>query len=557
MPEEEAKPSSTPPRASSSSTRNQTSFFSKLLSGSSTDPGKKSLRATGMGVYITLLAVSIISLLINNYVSYQPTISLLISIVLGFVFYISVHYTPEPKLKILLVIIATSVEVIMFQGLLALLPEWAFKDTLIAIHVFVWVILAVVLFFMGLFDALGSGQVVSKPAWGITILIFAVILTLGFPVLLQNPLLYQQQTHSDYYSIATEQVRSAGTELKKVGSTWGDYFSCLGAVMVSPTSVDHATCLKEKEIIRTCSAQFEDAGEREQCVQDQKSGKKNVQGVADQSRGATKFEFTVDDTYFQTDSFLEGGLPQYQVNVVYTNARKQQIPVTFSCQFEGRTGEPDVNGVIKTPQSVTLRDKLGKVRVACQPENPIHGKYDLIIRGEFTLTTGTDLVRFFVGTKSESERQQEIAAIEKLEGKAISAFSNSVPDPDPAWLSFGIGNVATDPVIVGDAPLEMAVAVENKGKGELVMLNSYSLEDTEFSIPCARSDQQITIPEKKRKLALIQLKRCEVESYPAELQNPPDYERRSFHASMTYTYALTFTKAVEISSEEITGRIVS
>ena len=546
MPKDNSEPVSKP-ASSDPSFNNQRSFYSRLLSSSSP---KNSLKAAGMGVYITLLIVSIISLLINNYVGYQPTISLLISIILGFIFYLSVHYTPEPKLKILMVLIASGIDIVISQGLLGLIPEWALKDTLIAIHVFIWVILAVILFFMGLFDALGSGQQVSKPAWGVAIFVFGIILTLGFPILLQNPLLYQQQTHSEYYDTAKEQVSGAGTQLKKVGSTWGDYFTCLGAVIKSPTSTDHATCLKEQEIQRTCSAQFEDSKEREQCIQEQKSGKKTVQGIADQSRGATKFEFKVDDTYFQTDSFLEDGLPQYQVNMIYTNARQQQIPVTFSCEFKGRTGEPDVTGIIKSQESLTLRDKQGKVRVACQPESPIHGKYDLIVKSEVTLTTSTNLIRFFVGFKSESERQHEIVAIEKLTGKPITVFSNSIPDPGPAWLSFGIGNVATDPIIVGDAPLEMALAVENKGKGEIVSLNSYHLEDAEdFSIPCSRSDQQIVFPENKRKLTLIQLKRCEVENYPSELQNPVDYEQRSFHAAMTYTYAFTFTKAVEISSE--------
>ena len=232
MPEDDVKPVSRSPSANISASGDQGKFFSKLLSGSSSGSfGKKSLQAAGMGVYITLLVISVISLLINNYVEYQPTISLLISIVLAFAFYLSVHYTPEPKLKILMVMVAAGIDIIMSQGLLVLLPEWALKDTLIAIHVFIWVILAVVLFFMGLFDALGSGQSVSKPAWVIAILVFGVILTLGFPVLLQNPLLYQQQTHSDYYNVAQEQVSGAGTQLKKVGSTWGDYFSCLFIVI--------------------------------------------------------------------------------------------------------------------------------------------------------------------------------------------------------------------------------------------------------------------------------------------------------------------------------------
>ncbi len=514
---------------------------------------------SGMGLYILLLILGIVSVIAKKYVGYDPSTSLGISIIIGFIFLISILHSPEREIKVVIVGVAFAIDLSGMFGLMQQMPESTIRTIIITINVFVWLLAGIILFVIGAIDRWGKGEKIGKVGGLIFALIIGLIFFFLLPALWESPLLYQKQTYDDYYSVTQEQLKKVGEEFRETSNTWGDYLGCFSRFLSDPATGDQIACRKEKIIIRYCTENFPDEVEKQECITREKGGKFVVSGTVDPTlKKPTKFWFEIDKEFFPYNSLSGTDTLEYTANIKFENPRRQSIMIEFSCNFTNKRnlrdnflgkivlpeGMKKINGNAENVMEITA--ETDSVPVTCRPPEGkvLKGDYDLYYEAKLVgLETRSRVTRFFISKKAGEEKKNIRETIERIEGSSISLFADSLAPADFARLNFGIGNTAKEPIISSDRGLVIGVGIENLGGGELLSVQWYELLLDGFLADCMRKEN-IEIPAAKKTAKFVGLPGCLVRDYPEELKNPAKHLKREFVAVLVYDYLVRSSKEV-------------
>ncbi|MBI2145975.1 DUF2304 domain-containing protein [Candidatus Woesearchaeota archaeon] len=505
--------------------------------------------SSGMGVYITLIILSVIVLLIKNYIAYDPLISLLISLVLGVFFFIAVHYTPEPGLKISLVLFAFALDFVISQGLLYFIPESEIKNILITIHVFIWVILAVALFIMGVFDRLSTGKHLGAVSWLLLTLVIGFVLFLVFPLFLQNPLAYQQQSHDQYFQIAQQETSKITASLAETKNVWSDFISCTFDQIAQPT-IDRAACLEEKKITRYCRTQVQRDADVDKCIAEQQETKIAVVGISDATiTQPTKAEFVVGD-YFPRKTFYRQGEPlRYPIELKLENPRKLTPQVEVTCHFT--RGDINIPGkVVGTDQGnyqILPREHSSHI-IICEPDGALDGTYDIIYNATLRdLQAKSRLQRAFIGAKENAWKETWIPKIMDAHFPG-SSYLSQAPE-EFARINFAFGNPLENPIIESTENVVLSSTVENVGRGKIIAVKNYELQLPGFSVDDTRClSGSLAVSTSPRSGDNIYLPSCFITALPPELQAPSEYVFKEFEATLSYDYEISTSVPIEVEA---------
>lgn len=541
-------------------------------------PSFPSLRSSGssssanvpaaVGIYIGLIIISIIGLILKNFVAYTPASSLFISIILGMFFFIAIHYTPEAKLKESLVFLTFALDTFT-QFMLGLFPESELKKWVITYHVFAWIILAVVLFLMGVVDTMGAGQSLGKGGWLVTALILGVALFFLFPILIQGPSIFQDESHAEYFNIAKAQVVKVAGTLEETKNVWYDYFSCTFSIIGG--NVKYDSCMDDKRIARYCKNNVEDVTERQHCFQEQKElqAQGSKPGIAGQVSEAIK-QVTIielkEDQFFPKKATDTRTV--YPIPLKVQNPRKQIFTAKVSCDF--KKNKEIIPGIITIGGQdiieVQINSKEQQFLIGCQPSADLNGRYTLdytvLLNG---MQTFSFLKRAFISKEIDAALRDQIVtdnfkAKDKLsQGPAEFALLN---------FKFGSGD-GSAPLVLIDEPITFSFAVEDVGsgafKGEVLKVNNYNfhgLWERGFSVDTKRQGEEDCLQGGEIKVVAAQtkkrepseLKRCFL-TLPSDLSqlHQNQYKVETFVADLNYDYQISKSIPIEITPLEVTN----
>ena len=526
-------------------------FFAGLRDYPSSSPASNagSKVPASIGVYLALMIVAIIGLFLKNWISYSPAASLFISILIFIFFFVAIHYTPEAALKKTLVIITFVLDLFM-QFLLGLFPESEFKSAAITYYVFAWIALSLVLFLMGVFDALGAGQRLPWWAWLLTAFLLGYLLIyILFPFLAQSPLLYQDKTHSDYFNIAKEYLLSTAKSIQETKNTAIDYMGCT----FSATATPYQTCLENQRIKRYCNANFKTAAEQKDCTIKQKEilrqgERPGVAGsVSDAIEKVTEVTLKTDE-YFPKET--TNAQQSYPITLDVKNPREQAFTVRIDCVFkqakQSIPGKISILGLETSEIQITETEK--QVRLECQPAADLKGKYTLEFNAVLSgLQTFSFLKRAFISGEVDPALRKLIETDNFKSGER-----SSLGPEEFALLNFKFGTGSgTEPLVLVEEPVIFSFSVKDIGDGKVLKVNSYDfhgLFERGFSVDeerigdadCLSGGEIMVIEDQTKKREPSELKRC-------FLNLPPDlkelagnsFEVETFVAGMNYDYKIT------------------
>ncbi len=557
-------------KSKTSTPRNYEGFkMPSLPSLRSGGPSPSSKGSTTVGVYILLLIIAIIGLIIKNFVAYTPAISLFISIILGLFFFMAIHYTPEAKLKESLVFLTFALDTFT-QFMLGFFPESELKKWLITYYVFAWVILAVILFLMGVTDALGSGERIGKAGWlGIAVILGAALFFI-FPMIVDGPSIFQDTTHAQYFNLAKAQVAKVAGTLEETKNFWYDYFGCSTEVFSGSLNYDH--CMEGKRITRYCNNNFVSATEQKDCIKQQQDliaqgAKPGVAGsVSDAIKQVTKIEFK-EDQYFPRKATEVRML--YPITLKVDNPRQQIFLAKLSCEFKGYAakGEEKIPGVISIEgqqiSEIQINGKQQQLLVGCQPSADLKGKYTLDYTALLSgMQTFSFLKRAFVSKDIDAPFRTQI---ETDNFKTKDKISQGPAEFALLNFKFGSGD-GSQPLIVAGQPVSFSFAVEDVGngayKGEIVKVNNYNfhgLWERGFNIDqerigdkdCLQGGEIFITPAQTKKREPSELKRCFLQ-LPSDLQTltKNQFKVETFVADLNYDYQITRSITLEVTPLE-------
>lgn len=505
--------------------------------------------SSGMGVYIFLIALSLLGLTAKNFIGYEPTVSLIISIILGVFFLASVHGTPEPKLKEILVAATLGLNLVVELGLLYILPGSGFENITITIYVSSWIILAVVLFFLGLSDALSSGEKLSKATWIILTAVLVAVLMVLYP-LISTSYVFQKMSHAQYFEVAKGELTEVGAEVGKTvkGSAnyWYDYFGC---VSLFGTKTTLEQCLEDKRIARTCA----DSEDKEACIRDQKARKLGIEGFAQGAvseivKKVTKADLRVPEGLFPKKT--SDKKDEFPIDLRIENQRELQgITGEASCIFtkanEEIPGEISITGEEKSSFKVGMEPK--SFRINCRPSKELElgtykVKYKVILHN---LYTPSFLKRAVVNKDLTGE---EIKQIEQDYFMSRDDRSSQAPK-DLARMNFAFGNPDPErkgelnPIIKSDEVVPFVSVFENLGssKNKIIAVNSYSSQTLlergfrvkKGDLDCLDFYGPLEVAVKRDFVH----KSCDLE-LPEDLKNVGKYKIITFRLDFNYDYEL-------------------
>ncbi len=514
-------------------------------------------------LYIFLLFLGGLGLFLKVKVGYHPGLSFIISVVLFFLFLIFVNSTPEAKMKRIFVLATFLMDLFVAQGGLLLLPDSEAKNIFIAIHVFDWIILSLILFVMGVGDALDAGQRLGAVTWTLLIILFGGILYVALPQAAESFLIYQDTTHAEYFNIAKEQLAKVGKTLQETRNTGADYFSC--TFSATSAAVQYNACLEDKRIARYCKNNVETTKEQEECIQQQKElakqgGRPGVAGsVSEAIKEITKVELK-EDEYFpkKTMEVRE----RYPVTLEVKNPRELIFGVHVSCVF--KQSKLEVPGTIfifgQEETEIQVTGKESQIQILCQPTADLKGKYTLEYSAVLSgMQTFSFLKRAFVSKGIDKTVREQIEA-DNFKGKERASQGPA----EFALLNFKFGTGdGTQPLVLVEEPVTFSFSVADiidRSGWQVLKVNSYSfssLLERGFSVDEQKIGDKDCLQGGEIKVSEALTKRRE----PSELKRcflilPPDlkslkgnaFEVETFVADLNYDYKITKS----ISNIEVT-----
>ncbi len=524
----------------------------------------------GIGVYIGLIIISVIFLVLKSYVGYGFGISLFFSIIQGLFFFIVVNIeekSVEKEVKQTLVVVTFCLDTFLAQVLLATWPEGEWKNVFITIHVFAWVVLAIVLFLMGVFDTLGAGGKLGKSGWLVLLTILGAALFFLFPIILQSPIDFQDETHAEYYGIAVTQVGKIGKTLEETKNVWHDYFTCTFGVLGGSYKYD--SCIDDKKIVRYCKNNFVSTTEQQDCIKQQQEilksgGKAGVAGsVSEAIKQVTKVELK-EDQFFPKKATEPRTV--YPIPLKVENPREQIFTAHVSCDF--KKGKETIAGAVsiggQEVAEAQINDRQEQFLIGCQPTADLNGRYTLeytvILSG---MQTFSFLKRAFISKNIDAALRTQVEADNFKSAKEKASQGPA----EFALLNFKFGTgVGTEPLVLVEEPTTFSFAVEDVGtgafKGEVLKVNNYNfhgLWERGFSVDSERIGDADCLQGGEIRLVAAQTKKRE----PSELKRcfltlPPDltqlqkneYKMETFVADMNYDYKITKSIPIEVTPFE-------
>ena len=549
----------------------RSSFPSLRSSGNvgSSNSSSSSKVPAAIGIYIVLIVISIIGLIIKNFVAYTPAVSLFISIILGLFFFIAIHYTPEAKLKEGMVFITFALDTFT-QFMLGLFPESELKKWLITYYVFAWIILAVILFLMGAVDAMGAGERLGKAGWLVLSLILGIALAILFKTVIQSPMNFQDTTHAEYFNLAKAQVVKVAGTLQDTKNFWYDYFGC--SAQIFGGSLNYDSCMENKRITRYCTNNFASATERQDCVKQQQElvkqgGKPGVAGsVSDAIKQVTKIEFKEKQLFPRQ---ADDPRTVYPITLKVENPRQQTFMAKLSCEFKsGFDGKNVVPGVVyivgKQLSEVQIKDKEQEVLVECQPSADLKGKYTLDYTALLSgMQTFSFVKRAFVSKDIDATLRNQV----ETDNFKTNNDKISRGPAEFALLNFKFGSGdGSQPIVLSGQPIAFSFAVEDVGagayKGDIVKINNYNfhgLWERGFNVDqerigdkeCLQGAEISITPAQTKKREPSELKRCFL-LLPTDLETltKDQFKVETFVADLNYDYKITRSIPLEVTPLE-------
>ncbi len=520
----------------------------------------------GMVVYILLIIISVIFLIGKRFIGYGFFTSLSLTIIQALFFLIMINAgekSIEKEVKQTLVVMIFLLDTFLAQVILAAWPDGEWKNIFITIHVFAWVVLAVVLFLMGVFDTLGAGEKLGKPGWLLLLIILGAALFFLFPIIIQSPLAKQDETHAEYYGIAKAQIVKIAGTLEETKNVWYDYFTCTFGVLGG--NYNYNTCIEDKRIVRYCKNNVPGATEQQSCFQEQKrlaqiGGAATVEGtVSDAIKQITKVDLKVDE-FFPKKTTEPRKL--YPVSLAVQNPRQQTFLVSISCLFTQQKN--NLSGVVflngQEQNQVQINEKEQQVIVDCQPPADLKGKYTLSYTATLSgMQTFSFLKRAFISEKIDAALRKQIEADnfktkdKTSQGPAEFALLN---------FKFGTGD-GSAPLVLAEEPVSFSFSVADVGGGEVLKVNSYDfhgLWERGFSADeervgdndCLQGGEIRLIAAQTKKREASELKRCYLNLPPDLGQlNEKEFKVETFVADLNYDYKLTKSIPIEVTPLEV------
>src|SRR3989344_4203101 len=557
------KPKPAMPRESGNYSRPWSSSFPSISKGGPSPRGPATT-----GIYIFLIIISAFGLLARSFVAYSPGKSFAISIILALFFFFGVRNTPEPKVKEGLVALTLGLD-FAAQFVLGTSAGSAFENKLIALYVFAWVILGVILFLMEVLDATGAGERLGKPATAMLILILGTALFFLLPIIIQSPSFFQDLTHAEYFHIAkAELVKVAGT-LDETKNFWYDYVSCSVGILGGDLKYD--PCMNKKRIARYCQANVPVMGgetaeqkkiKQDNCITEQQKllaqgSQPGIAGsVSEAIKQVTKVELK-EDQYFPKKATETKMI--YPLPLKAENPREQIFTPQVSCKFQGYTtkGAEDILGVIsiggQEVDEVQINDKSQEFLIGCQPSTDLKGRYTLdytvVLSG---MQTFSFLKRAFVSKTIDPALRQQV----ETDNFKTKSDKESQGPAEFALFNFKFGTgIGTGPLVLVEEPVAFSFAVKDVGssayKGEVLKINSYNfhgLWERGFNVDaerigekdCLQGGEISIIQAQTKKLEPSELKRCFL-TLPVDLTQlqKNEYKIETFVADLNYDYKIT------------------
>lgn len=500
------------------------SFWKNLLMGSGRVAyrGAKTasqIQVPSLMLYLILIAVAALDIYLKKSIGYEPNISILISLVVAAVFWITCRGNPFYRSLVLTTLI---IDLGLIQLLLRLLPEIGIKETLIALKVFIWLILAIVLFILEFFNHLASGEKPSLFYDLIFIALVAIGIVLLFPQLKEINQL-QSSTHSQYWEIAKKELVVAKEEAKKLKFTLGDYFVCLREVNPERT---YSQCLKEQAIERECGKLEEE--ERKACEL--------------RLKGIPLIESSLDKTMLKTEVKLEANenFPKivYSPKVPFPldfkvfNPKEEKIDLNLNCYF--KKGNKIIAGKIEENQwEIAGSQEVSKTVLCLTEEELPEGYYTLVFEGEIkNLKSTATLKRLFVNKETTKKEEEEL----KKQYFSPAEYKSQAAD-ELVVVSLTMGDHPLNPIIKGSDKVVFLVNLKNNGQGEVTSLNplEFDLKPMKLGSDC----QPLPFEKEffKQKGSIFPYLACYLE-LPSQLKEPEKIVVKEFKAVAHYNYKI-------------------
>tara|TARA_Y100000310_G_C20666423_1_gene807739 strand:+ start:347 stop:2068 length:1722 start_codon:yes stop_codon:yes gene_type:complete len=502
-----------------------------------------------MGLFIFLLVLGAGDIFLKRLIGYEPKASLLISIILGVLFFFAVKHNPFYRS---FVIGAFAIDVVVSQGFLYLLPSTSLRNILIAIKVFIWLALAILLFLMEIINHLAEGEKVSKFSDIVALIIIGVLIFFFFPQL-SDVYDIQDQSHQQYFKIAKEQIRKGTKTLSETKGYWSAYLSCTFK-STSDLTFDVNKCIKSKQetaqIKHTCGeVQKLKSGTvaYDDCVTREKGKKKRVVKISGSSDPTIKQPTTIDVKIQAQEKTIfirkgERNHLNFPAELKIKNPQKRKLVSKVSCSF--KKNDKIIKGKI-TPTDAAqgtgsfrslAKEEIEK-NIVCSPPNTIKaGRYELTFTTQIeNLQSRSRLTRAFIGDKSGEDKKKLIS---KLKGQYRDLTKGSRSAKDPVRIVFALGEPPSDPIIEKDDNLLLRLDIQKNVLGKIKKIKNPVVDLKPLPSCLKIKDANRLLPTGKQSIKVIPLESCFISSLPVELNNPQNFVIKEFEASIIYNYEI-------------------
>ncbi|MBW2963700.1 hypothetical protein KY306_02915 [Candidatus Woesearchaeota archaeon] len=457
--EEEKKAAEEEERASEA----KESYFKKLVKGN------KEEGAPGMGLFVIFIILGIIDIIIKRVIGYEPRASLLISIVLGLIFFFAGYKIDEDK-KIkkyeILVLAAFLIDVFGAQLPLHYFPISGLREFLVGVKVFVWLILALILFVMGFIENLRSKQGAPTYAWVVIVLLIGVGIFFMYPQLMK---VYevQKDAHLAEFAPVEEQLEKIGEVFKAQVPAWKSAYYGIACTLSDPMGREQ--CVKQKEAEAKC-APYQKAGqlaEFEDCKNVELGIKTEATGAIDPAqKEPLKLVWEASQELKQTEMRVSG-TPTFRAILKIENPRAAELNLEIECLFTDTTNRRNFSGLISPRDKLTVKDKIKEESLICTPTELLQNstRYQVIFKVRLLdFTTESKLQILFFGRAETDIEKKEIQSIKS--GYPL-ATGNSRAANDLARLNFNFFE-GKQGYIAGGETIQLNTKIENIGKGQII-----------------------------------------------------------------------------------------
>jgi len=530
--------------------------------GSGSTSSSSTPNAAGMGLYILLLLLAGAAFFVKGFIGFPKSISIVISLVVGFIFFVAVKSTPEKSFGIWVVVLAIIVDLLPFFKL-GIIPD-AMQSVILNLHIFVWVILALSLFILGVIDNLKQQKPLGWPAKILLVIFLSIIFFLLMSLVAGTDAFadtYQDQAFQEYKETTEKGIQQVQKGYEETKNTFGDLITC-GIVLSNYGDSSSGECLEEKKAQRYCKEKFKDDEIlQKECIKTRTQGNIPLTVKKTSRKEPIKVELDFDKAWYK-GSFL--GNQEFPIRITYKNPTDADIGMTAVCQFKGK--KETITGTI-SPEQLIIPKRDGRVEeesdtFECTTSEELEGKYDLIFNVTLHgMKTDATLTRFFIKERtrpilerileSEASRASKDDSLVRMEEKLTSKFGSADVPKDYVTLGIGLGQGSTsNTVIAGTEKLKLIFYAENKGKGKLLRLSQFTSNMESFGAPCS-SGGDIDISSKKLKTDVVQFASCGVSNLPYHLEEPEeDYIESKIEGTLLYDYELHAKKAITVFQDE-------